>query len=365
MADAAVKDDKSKEMSEEERMAAEWAAMSEDGDGAEAGGDQSQGQSTRVLNQNEIDSLLGFDDAGGGQGENSGIRAIVNSALVSYERLPMLEVVFDRLVRMMSTSLRNFTSDNVEVSLDNITSVRFGDYLNSIPLPAMLSVFKAEEWDNYGLVTVDSSLIYSIVDVLLGGRRGTATMRIEGRPYTTIERTLVERMIYVVLSDLSAAFDPLSPVTFRFDRLETNPRFATIARQANAAIVARLRIDMEDRGGRMDLLIPYATLEPVRELLLQMFMGEKFGRDSIWESHLVSELWLTDVPIDAVLDQQEVTLGEVLDWKPGSRLALNATPESEVELRCGDVPMFQGKVGRRGRHIAIRVENLLNEEEGD
>ena len=373
MADAAVKDDKSKEMSEEERMAAEWAAMSEDGDeaggdggdGGDGGGQAQGGQSTRVLNQDEIDSLLGFDDAGGSQGENSGIRAIVNSALVSYERLPMLEVVFDRLVRMMSTSLRNFTSDNVEVSLDNITSVRFGDYVNSIPLPAMLSVFKAEEWDNYGLVTVDSSLIYSIVDVLLGGRRGTATMRIEGRPYTTIERTLVERMIYVVLSDLSAAFDPLSPVTFRFDRLETNPRFATIARQANAAIVARLRIDMEDRGGRMDLLIPYATLEPVRELLLQMFMGEKFGRDSIWESHLVSELWLTDVPIEAVLDQQEVTLGEVINWKPGSRLVLNATPDSEVTLRCGEVPMFEGKVGRRGRHIAIQIQRLLGDEEGN
>ncbi len=374
MADAATKEAPAKEMTEEERMAAEWAAMAGDGDGADANagagdaaadgsGDGGSGQSTRVLNQNEIDSLLGFEEAGGIGGDNSGIRAIVNSALVSYERLPMLEVVFDRLVRMMSTSLRNFTSDNVEVSLDNITSVRFGDFMNSIPLPAMLSVFKAEEWDNYGLVTVDSSLIYSIVDVLLGGRRGTATMRIEGRPYTTIERTLVERMIYVVLSDLSAAFDPLSPVTFRFDRLETNPRFATIARQANAAIVARLRIDMEDRGGRMDLLIPYATLEPVRELLLQMFMGEKFGRDSIWESHLVSELWLTDVPIEAVLDQQEIALGDALNWKPGSRLILNATSDSDVELRCGEVPMFRGKVGRRGRHIAIRVDHLCNHEE--
>jgi flagellar motor switch protein FliM len=363
MAEAAIKEQPAKEPTEEERMAAEWAAMSDGGeDTAAPAAGAEQGQSTRVLNQNEIDSLLGFDDMGAGQSESSGIRAIVNSALVSYERLPMLEVVFDRLVRMMSTSLRNFTGDNVEVSLDNIASARFGDYLNSIPLPAMLSVFKAEEWDNFGLVTVDSSLIYSIVDVLLGGRRGTATMRIEGRPYTTIERTLVERMIYVVLSDLSAAFDPLSPVTFRFDRLETNPRFATIARQSNAAIVARLRIDMEDRGGRMDLIIPYATLEPVRELLLQMFMGEKFGRDSIWESHLVSELWLTDVQIGAVLDQQDVPLGEVVNWQVGSRLVLNATADAEIVLRCGEVQMFTGKVGRRGRHIAIRIDRLLNEE---
>ncbi|WP_029014212.1 flagellar motor switch protein FliM [Niveispirillum irakense] len=346
------------ELSEEERMAAEWAAMADEAAGDAFGdmGGGGGGGATRVLNQDEIDSLLGFDKDGSGDGDNTGVMALVNSALVNYERLPMLEVVFDRLVRMMSTSLRNFTSDNVEVSLDQISSVRFGDYLNSIPLPAMLAVFKAEEWDNYGLMVIDSALIYSIVDVLLGGRRGTAAMRIEGRPYTTIERNLVERMVHVVLSDLSAAFDPLSPVTFRFDRLETNPRFATIARQANAAVLVKLRIDMEDRGGRLELLIPYATLEPVRELLLQMFMGEKFGRDSIWETHLASELWQTDVHLSAVLDEIVLPLNEVLSWRVGSRVLLNVAPEETIELRCGDVPMFLGRMGRKGGNIAVRID---------
>src|SRR5471032_1378431 len=102
------------------------------------------GSAERILNQEEIDSLLGFDVGGDQMQDKSGVRAIINSALVSYERLPMLEIVFDRLVRLMTTSLRNFTSDNVEVSLDSITSIRFGDYLNSIPLPAILAVFRAE-----------------------------------------------------------------------------------------------------------------------------------------------------------------------------------------------------------------------------
>src|SRR5476649_290082 len=252
---------------------------------------QTSGTGERILNQEEIDSLLGFDVNNDQLQDKSGVRAIINSALVSYERLPMLEIVFDRLVRLMTTSLRNFTSDNVEVSLDSITSIRFGDYLNSIPLPAILEVFHAEELDNYGLFTVDSNLIYSIVDVLLGGRRGSSAMRIEGRPYTTIERTLVQRMIEVIMQDMCAAFEPLAPVNFSLDRLETNPRFAAIARPANAAILVKLRIDMEDRGGRTELLLPYATLEPIRKLLLQQFMGEKFGRDSIWESHLATELW--------------------------------------------------------------------------
>ncbi|WP_436053366.1 flagellar motor switch protein FliM [Phenylobacterium sp. LjRoot225] len=330
--------------------AAPAAAPAASGDGMAA---------ERILNQDEIDSLLGFDFSDDEAEERTGIRAIINSALVSYERLPMLEIVFDRLVRLMTTSLRNFTSDNVEVSLDNISSIRFGDYLNSIPLPAILSVFRAEQLNNFGLMTVDSNLIYSIVDVLLGGRRGTAAMRIEGRPYTTIERMLVQRMVEVVLNDAKEAFEPLTPVTFTLDRLETNPRFAAIVRPANAAILVKLRIDMEDRGGRIELLLPYATLEPIRKMLLQQFMGEKFGRDNIWEGHLATELWTTNVEVRAVLDEQLLPLREVLNLKVGDTMMLNATPDSLIELKAGAIPLTRGRMGRRNAHIAVRVEAPL------
>src|SRR6202165_1064152 len=206
-------------------IAAQWAAMIDEGGGH---AQVAKGGAERILHQDEIDSLLGFNIDDIKLTDNSGIRAIIDSGVVSYERLPMLEIIFDRLVRLTTSSLRQFTSDNVEVSLDRITSVRFGDYLNSIPLPAILAVFRAEQWDNSGLITVDSKLIYSIIDVLLGGRRGQTAIRIEGRPYTTIETSLVKRMIEIVLGDAEHAFRPLSPVKFNIDRLETNPRFARI-----------------------------------------------------------------------------------------------------------------------------------------
>ena len=341
---------------EEDDLAASWGAALEQ---EEQQPEAKAPDAARVLNQAEIDSLLGF---GGGEQkaeDQSGIERIVSAGLVSYERLPMLEIVFDRLVRIMSTSLRNFTSDNVEVGIDSIVSLRFGDYLNSVPLPAMLAVFKVEEWDNFGLLVIDSALIYSIVDVLLGGRRGTAAMRIEGRPYTTIERTLVERLITVVLKDLSDAFSPLTPVTFRFERLEVNPRFAAISRLSNACILSKLRVDMEDRGGRIELLLPYATLEPVRELLLQQFMGEKFGRDSIWETHLAEELRHTEMALDVVLDEQTMPLSAIMALQPGDRIALGCAPGAPVRLRCGDVAMFEGELGRRENRLAVRIEKGL------
>jgi flagellar motor switch protein FliM len=339
-----------------EDAAAQWAAMVDDGN---AGFQANKGGAERILNQDEIDSLLGFSLTDISLNDNSGIRAIIDSAMVSYERLPMLEIVFDRLVRLMTTSLRNFTSDNVEVSLDRITSVRFGDYLNSIPLPAILAVFKAEEWDNFGLATVNSSLIYSIIDVLLGGRRGVSTVRVEGRPYTTIETNLVKRMIEVVLADAELAFKPLSPVKFNIDRLETNPRFAAISRPANAAILVRLRIDMEDRGGNIELLLPYATIEPIRAVLLQMFMGEKFGRDPIWEGHLATEIGQAQIDVNAVLYESRLPLRRMMSLNVGDTLMLDIRSDALVTVRCGDVTLTEGRMGKVGDRVAVRVAKPL------
>jgi flagellar motor switch protein FliM len=328
--------------------AVEWA------DGA--AGDRAGTEAPALLAPDEIDSLL---DVAQGGGRRSGLQALVDNNTISYERLPMLEVVFDRLVRIMTTSLRNFTSENVELTLESITSLRFGDYLDSVPLPAMIAVFRAVEWDNYGLLTVGSPLIYSIVDVLLGGRRGGTPTRLDGRPFTSIERTLVERLIRLVLSEMATAFAPLSSVEFRYERLETNPRFAAIARPTNAAVRFRLRIEMDERGGPLEILIPYATLEPVRDLLLQMFMGEKFGRDSIWESHLARQMLVTAVELEALLEEQTVPLGEAMALKVGTTLQLTATPDTPVTLRCGHVPLLRGRIGRVGESVAIRIEDKV------
>lgn len=332
-------------------MPAEWAAMI-DGSG---GGDDDDDDVDRVLNQDEIDNLLGFDSSALEDENLSGVRALINSALVSYERLPMLEIVFDRFVRLTTTSLRNFTSDNVEVSLESISSVRFGDYLNSIPLPAILSVFKAEEWDNFGLLTIDSALIYSMIDVLLGGRRGSRSVRVDGRPYTTIETNLSEQMIEIILKDAEHAFEPLTNISFNLERLETNPRFAAISRPANAAILVELRVDMDDRGGKVEFLLPYATIEPIRVQLLQSFMGEKFGRDPTWEGHLATEIFNADTEIEVVLHETDIPLSEAMALKVGDTLFFDMKSSDSVTLRSGGVDLSTGQMGHIDNHISVRV----------
>ncbi len=251
----------------------------------EADAARGRGAADRVLNQDEIDSLLGFDPycrrqpgaIGRAGADQLGARFLRTPAQARNRLRPAGPAGDDEPALS--------PPDNVEVAIDSIFSVRFGDYLNSIPLPAILAVIKAEEWETItGCGRSMSLLIYSMIDALLGGRRVGGTIRVEGRPYTTIEMAPARRMIEVILEDTHRAFEPVTEVNFKVERLETNPRFAAISRPANAAILIELRIEMDDRGRKIEILLPYATIELIREQLLQMEMGEKFGRDLIWKA---------------------------------------------------------------------------------
>jgi flagellar motor switch protein FliM len=277
------------------------------------------------FDQADIDALFG--DFGPAV-RKSGLRAVIESKVISHERLPMLEVVCDRVVRSFASSMRNLTSDGVDVSLEEVTSTRFGEFMNRVALPAMVGVFKIEEWESYGIVTVDSSLIYSVVDALLGGRGGSGSaMVIDGRAFTTIETGLVSRMLSLALNDFAEAFEPIEPVTMNLERIETNPRFAAIAGVSNICATATFRVDMDGRGGRFTLVFPYATLEPVRDKLLQRFMGEKSGRDSIWEAHMAAEVRKTHVSMSVLLGEKPMSIAELQSLEIGQTIALHKSPD--------------------------------------
>jgi flagellar motor switch protein FliM len=172
--------------------------------------------------------------------------------------------------------------------------------------------------------------------------------------------TLARRMIEVVLEDTHRAFEPVTPIHFKIERMETNPRFAAISRPANAAILIELRIEMDERGGKIEILLPYATIEPIREQMLQMYMGEKFGRDPIWEGHLATEIFAADVEIQTVMHEVDLPLSRILSMQPGDTVMFDRSPSDPVKLRCGNVELTEGIMGHIGKHISVRVTRKLN-----
>ncbi|MCF3945690.1 flagellar motor switch protein FliM [Acidiphilium sp. AL] len=312
-----------------------------------------------LLGRDEIDAIL---EAGRDSGAGAPITVdrLIHGNAVSYERLPMADIVFEHLARILGGSLRNFIQDNVEVRLASLASQRLADSFAAIANPALLAVFRAREWDNLGVIVIESDMIYSLVEIMLGGRRAGAGEPASRKPLTSIERNVAERLVRLILHDLAASFAPLCTVSFDFERTETDPRFATIGRASGATLTARISLSLANRSGSIGIILPYATLEPVRELLLQQFMGEKFGRDSIWESHLAEELWHTDVELEAMLDEQTMSLGAVMAMREGDVMPIGRPKGSAILLRCGDVGLFTAYAGVRNGRIAAEIDHRLD-----
>ena len=291
-----------------------------------------------------------------------GIKAVLDRALQAYEKLPMLEIVFERLIRSLTTSLRNLTSENVEIMVSDLQSLRFGMYMDTLKSPLSVAVFKAIEWDNLGLVILDNNIVLSFVDVLLGGKTVSADDSGSKRPLTYIEQTLARQFVEVVLGEMGNAFDAVSPSNFIFERLENNPNFATICRNGDAVILLKLVVHIDNRFGKVDIVIPYNTIEPIKEQLQKVFIGDKFGVDSVWEERLTNRAYDIDLDLEAVIINTPTKIIDLANLKPGDTIVINHKYEDDIVVRCGPLDLFKGQIGKVDDKVAINVTSTVGGE---
>lgn len=290
-----------------------------------------------------------------------GIKAVLDQALLSYERLPMLEIIFDKFVRQLSTALRNLVAEPIDVSIKEISSLRFSAYLKALKSPCSITVFRAVEWENFGLLVIDNGLTFSLIDLLLGGKKNLShlTKNDDVKTLTSIEQGLVKQVSEVILNELSNAFQAVSPVTFTIDRLENNLSFATIVRPSDPIIVLTIALEINDRWERLDLMIPYKTIEPVKEQMQQVFLGDRFGSDVVWEEMILNAVYQVDLPIEAVIINRPVSLNEIVNLKIGDTIITDYQQDQDIIIRCGLVNLFNGQIGKIDNKIAISVKNII------
>lgn len=291
---------------------------------------------------------------------SSGLQALLDKNLNSYPKLPMLEVLYDRFVRVASNSLRSFTSYNVDIDIISIESERFDEYVNAIGDSSMIAVFKAIEWDSFALMTINGPLIYAFVEILFGGRKIAPNLKVEGRPFTSIEQNIIQAITELLLNDLGNSFESISPVTFQLDRLETNPKFATICRPDDVQNVLKLKVTMDTREGEIWLAFPYNTIDPVKKILSKSFIGDKGSNDPIWTRHIESEVARAMVPLEITLNGTTSTVKEALDMKVGQTILLNKGAEDELDIKISGLKCSKGRLGKIGQNLAIEIKDQIS-----
>lgn len=322
---------------------------------------EEEGDKAAAIRQGESEESFEATGASMPSGSVKTFQQLADTSKI-YERLPMLEVVLDRYSRRLVTTLRNFIRTNVEIDILSISSTRFGQFMESMEPLSMMGIFKISGTHPSAMFAIDKDCIGAMVDYLLGGRKTPFLERSESRGYTAIEMELAKRFLNLMLADLETTFSLVHATSFELDVVETNPAFAFFISARDAAVIVRFKVVIDSREGFVSLLLPYETLEPFREKLLQTHTSENEHRGTKWKHHLEDELKQATLNLRVELDHFQSDLNRVLHWKEGSVIPLNVGSDVLVKLFCGNRVVLSGHIGQKNKNVAIKIEeNLLGD----
>ena len=293
---------------------------------------------------------------------------LLDSTGITIDRLPMLQVIFDRLATGCADAVRQMSSSPAYFSLAGVQSQRIGDALNSHAYNAIAGIFHAREWDARILIGFDRDFIFTLIEALFGADGSEPPHRFEPdfpddeRPYTTIEVQIAQALCELAARNLKIAFAPVCDVTLNFERIETRMYFATIGSRSNLAVQAQFMVQGQDNVGQMFVIIPQTALNPFRQSLAHVHSGQSTVRDPRWTSQIRKEVQRTEVRLQAILEERQMTLGEISALTVGQIIELQASPRSTVELQCNDEAVFRCLLGQRDGSYVLRIQDTINQE---
>lgn len=292
------------------------------------------------------------------------IRSKIEKTTDRFERYPLLEAVWARLIRRLGDRLAVIYGVPVAVHLASKEIVRFSAYLGNLSDAALLSVFEAREWNHSGLVVIDAGVAGANLEFLLGADRDTP-IEPGARPVTALDRTLTRRLTDAVLDELGQAFSSargeIGQVSMACTRIETSPQLAAITQAQTPVFVAHLKLEIggNGRNGQIDIAIPMPMLDPIRRFLTEAYRGERKANDLGWTRHITGALLGAPLPIDVQLERLTLPVREVMAWKEGDVLPLSANAGAVLELHvggggnCGTV--LTGRLGATRGNKAVKL----------
>jgi flagellar motor switch protein FliM len=324
---------------------------------------------SEVLSQGEVDALLRGVGDGDVETETDvpeDEAEIAGYDLTSQEkiirgRLPTLDIINSMFSRLFRSTFTSLMRKSVDVSVVSTDSIKFGEFLRSLPLPSSLHIFRMEPFRGHGLMVIESKLVFTVVDNFFGGT-GKDEAKITGRDFSFIEIRMIKNVVLAALEDIEKAWKPVHPVTNTYVRSEVNPQFAAIVPPGDLVLVLNFDIELETTTGTLTICLPFASIEPVLPKLKAQFQSEELEVDQVWASRLRAELLLTEVETVAELGCTEITPAELLNFKVGDTLMLKEDADSPLVIKIEDIPKLMGFPGTSKGNKAVQITKIIERE---
>ncbi|MBI3903671.1 MAG: flagellar motor switch protein FliM [Nitrosomonadales bacterium] len=318
------------------------------------------------LSQDEVDSLLkgvtGDIDAADQPTEEEEEGSVRPYHLGTQERIvrgrmPTMEIINARFARLFRIAFFNLIRRTADVSVGQIRVQQYSEFIRNLPVPANFNVVQPKPLRGHALFIFDPNLIFLVVDNMFGGD-GRFHTRVEGREFTQTEQRIIQKLLAAVFESYGKAWESVYPLEFEYVRSEMNSQFASVTSPNEVVLVSTFDIEFGGIGGAFHVLMPYAMIEPIRELLYSTVQGEHMVTDQRWQRTLSKQVQAADVELTAILGQARITLDQVLKMRNGEIIQLD-TGENIV-AQVDDVPVIECKYGISNGQYALKVVKMLS-----
>lgn len=353
----------------------------------------------QVLTQSEVDALLsavadgnldvgsqgaaegggsgdaGFGAAGGGGGGGGdpwgGGGLIPENEITPYDltnqdrvirgRMPTLDIIYERFIRLFRMSLSNSLRKIASISIISTDLLKFGEFVNTLPIPSCMCIMRFESLRGPALLVFESKLAYALVDSYFGGTDRPFT-KIEGKEFTRIELSIMKKVMELALKDLEDAWTPVHKSEISFVRTEVNPQFVGVVPPSDVIISTTFEVELENASGTIALVIPYSTIEPIKNKLNASFQTEADRVDKEWTAKLEEHLRGAEANIVINLGQAQITVGDLVNLNVGDVIPLAQDADGELDLLVEGVPKFKCFFGISRGNRAVQVTRSTDNE---
>lgn len=326
----------------------------------------------QVLSQSEVDALLaavseGEVAAAGGEssGSSSNDQGVVVYDLTSQDRiirgrLPQLDVIYEKFMRSFRISLSSALRRIATLNHASTDFLKFGEFINTLPMPTCMSVLRFAGLRGSAMLVIESKLSYALVDSFFGGSDRPYTKN-EGKEFTPIELSIVRKVVELAIADLESAWSSVWKIDCSFVRTEVNPQFVGIVPPTDVVIASTFDVELESANGTITIVVPYATIEPIKQKLSSGFQVESDQTDKrLWTAIFKDQLLETDINILVPMGESQISVQDLMKMKVGDIIPLGQDVSSELNVEIEGVPKFKAYYGISHGNIAVQLTRPIN-----
>jgi flagellar motor switch protein FliM len=318
-----------------------------------------------ILSQDEVDALLkgmgggdvDSEDDDSSDGTEARSYDFTNQERIVRGRLPALDIINERFARGFQRHFNEMIMASVEVTAGEVKIIKMIDYLRNLFVPTSLNIYRIDPLNGVALFILDSKLIFTAVDIYFGGT-GLLPFKIEGREYTPVEMSMVRSILDITTENLAKAWGPVMDIDIEYMHSEMNPKFAGIVDPTDMIVVSQINVRFEGVEGRVDIVMPYAMLEPVRDKLEEGVQNLQGESDNRWSRTLKEEAKNIEIDLSVNLTELQMSMDDLMKMEKGDIIPLDMP--KQVTIKAEGISIMRGVLGESNQKKAVKVDQILH-----